>query len=219
MSKAFADPSRPPGLGDTGWAPGPGTGSPVLDCGLAYFDCTLETVYVAGDHDVCVGRVRAFGAMGTGAPLVFAGGGPGTVDFRATRNVVQVDGHDTGPGRMGRTMAKYLVLIYGDEQRWDAETAQELQGEGGGPPGVQRRRRRRALSGQELESSTTATTLRASEGGRPSSPTGRSWRRRRHSAASTSSTCPTSTRRSPSPSCCRSCAHGGVEVRPIVDHG
>ncbi|GAB3825998.1 flavin reductase family protein [Dactylosporangium cerinum] len=48
--------------------------SPVLDCGLAYFDCTLETVHVAGDHDVCVGRVRAFAAMGTGAPLVFAGG-------------------------------------------------------------------------------------------------------------------------------------------------
>ncbi|GAA3206178.1 flavin reductase family protein [Dactylosporangium siamense] len=74
VSTAFADPSRPPGLGDTGWTPGPGTGSPVLDCGLAYFDCTLETVHVAGDHDVCVGRVRAFGAMGTGAPLVFAGG-------------------------------------------------------------------------------------------------------------------------------------------------
>jgi hypothetical protein len=69
---AFADPSLTPGLGDTGWTPG--TGSPVLDCGIAYFDCTLETVHVAGDHDVCVGRVRAFGAMGTGAPLVFAGG-------------------------------------------------------------------------------------------------------------------------------------------------
>ncbi|MEV4510805.1 flavin reductase family protein [Dactylosporangium sp. NPDC049525] len=74
VSTAFADPSRPPGLGDTGWTPGPGTGSPVLDCGLAYFDCTLETVHVAGDHDVCVGQVRAFDAMGTGAPLVFAGG-------------------------------------------------------------------------------------------------------------------------------------------------
>jgi flavin reductase len=74
VSQTFADPSRPPGLGATGWTPGPGTGSPVLDCGLAYFDCTLETVHVAGDHDVCVGRVRAFDAMGTGAPLVFAGG-------------------------------------------------------------------------------------------------------------------------------------------------
>ena len=39
-----------------------------------YFDCTLETVHVAGDHDVCVGRVPAFGAMDTGAPLVLAGG-------------------------------------------------------------------------------------------------------------------------------------------------
>jgi hypothetical protein len=31
-------------------------------------------VHVAGDHDVRVGWVRAFGAMGTGALLVFAGG-------------------------------------------------------------------------------------------------------------------------------------------------
>jgi 3-hydroxy-9,10-secoandrosta-1,3,5(10)-triene-9,17-dione monooxygenase reductase component len=50
------------------------TASPVLACGLAYFDCTLETVHVAGDHDVVVGRVAAFGAMGAGEPLVFAGG-------------------------------------------------------------------------------------------------------------------------------------------------
>jgi flavin reductase (DIM6/NTAB) family NADH-FMN oxidoreductase RutF len=74
LSRRFADPGRPPGLGDTAWTPGPGTGSPVLDCGLAYFDCTLETVHVAGDHDVCVGRVAACDAMGAGAPLVFAGG-------------------------------------------------------------------------------------------------------------------------------------------------
>ncbi|MDG6105516.1 flavin reductase family protein [Dactylosporangium aurantiacum] len=75
VSARFADSARPPGLGDAAWTPGPGTGSPVLDCGLAYFDCTLETVHEAGDHDVCVGRVAAFGAMGTGAPLVFVGGG------------------------------------------------------------------------------------------------------------------------------------------------
>jgi len=78
VSHRFAAPDRPAGqagFGPVGWHPAPATGSPVLDCGLAWFDCTVDTVLAAGDHDVCIGRVHACDHVSGGAPLVFAGGG------------------------------------------------------------------------------------------------------------------------------------------------
>jgi hypothetical protein len=64
-------------------------------------------------------------------------------------------------------MAKYLILIYGDEQRWDAETPRERQHKdeshrafcAAAGPGV--------LGGHALEASSTATTLRSTTGERP----------------------------------------------------
>ena len=64
-------------------------------------------------------------------------------------------------------MAKYLLLIYGNEQMWDAMTPQETSDldaahaafvAGGGA---------KVLLGHALESSGTATTLRGAVGSRP----------------------------------------------------
>jgi flavin reductase len=78
LSRRFADPSRPAGalgFGDVAWTPAPATGSPMLDCGLAYFDCALHEMVPAGDHDVFIGRVDAFDTIHSGPALVFADGG------------------------------------------------------------------------------------------------------------------------------------------------
>lgn len=62
-------------------------------------------------------------------------------------------------------MAKYLVLIYGDEQRWDARTDDELRALerahadfAAGADGA-------VLSGLELASTSTATSIRSGTSG------------------------------------------------------
>jgi hypothetical protein len=57
-------------------------------------------------------------------------------------------------------MAKYLILIYGDEQRWDAETEAELAAKDEGHRAFNAAAGSRVLGGHELEASSTATTLR-----------------------------------------------------------
>ncbi len=39
------------------WSPSEATGSPLLDGGLGYLDCTIHAVHEAGDHFVVIGRV------------------------------------------------------------------------------------------------------------------------------------------------------------------
>ncbi|MGW6144838.1 flavin reductase family protein [Streptomyces sp. NPDC055140] len=53
-----------------GWAPS-GGGCPRIDDVLAWIDCDIETVHTAGDHEICVGRVRALGDGRRSAPLAF----------------------------------------------------------------------------------------------------------------------------------------------------
>jgi hypothetical protein len=55
-------------------------------------------------------------------------------------------------------MTKYLILIYGDEQRWDAETPAERQAKEEGHRAFAAAAT--VLDGHELASSATATTLR-----------------------------------------------------------
>jgi len=56
------------------------TGSPVLEGALAWLDCSLWKTVDAGDHVVLFGRVERCGVDRKGeAPLVFYGGGYGTV--------------------------------------------------------------------------------------------------------------------------------------------
>jgi len=49
------------------------TGSPVLEEALAWLDCEIRDIHVAGDHSIVVGEVVACGC-GEGGPLVFYGG-------------------------------------------------------------------------------------------------------------------------------------------------
>ena len=63
------------------------TGAPVLDGCLAWIDCRVEIIHVAGDHDIVVGRVVALGTgdsaadpdSATSGPLVFFKGAYGRV--------------------------------------------------------------------------------------------------------------------------------------------
>jgi 3-hydroxy-9,10-secoandrosta-1,3,5(10)-triene-9,17-dione monooxygenase reductase component len=53
-----------------GWAAS-GGGCPRIDDVIAWIDCDIETVHVAGDHEICVGRVRALGDGRRSGPLAF----------------------------------------------------------------------------------------------------------------------------------------------------
>lgn len=64
-------------------------------------------------------------------------------------------------------MAKYLILIYGDEQRWDEMDDEEMRRIDQGHAAFRGAVGSRILASGELESSTTAVTLRAGAGERP----------------------------------------------------
>lgn len=51
------------------WAPGT-TGSPRLAASLAWIECTIEAVHLAGDHLLVIGAVRDI-EVGLGHPLLF----------------------------------------------------------------------------------------------------------------------------------------------------
>lgn len=59
-----------------GWQPTV-TGSPRLADVLAWIDCDVEAIHDAGDHEVCVGRVRELGVERENGPLLFYRGGYG----------------------------------------------------------------------------------------------------------------------------------------------
>ncbi|MET7418624.1 YciI family protein [Dactylosporangium sp. NPDC005555] len=111
-------------------------------------------------------------------------------------------------------MAKYLILIYGDEQRWDAESEQERHEKGEGHRAFSAAAT--VLAGHELEPSTTATTLR----GGPMITDGPFLEAKEalggfyvidaadlDAAIAAASMLPE-----------LASGHGGVEIRPIVDH-
>jgi hypothetical protein len=66
-------------------------------------------------------------------------------------------------------MARYLILIYGDEARWDAESAQEREAKGAAHAEFVAAARDAGgtVAGGELEAASTATSLRAGPAGRP----------------------------------------------------
>jgi len=65
-------------------------GVPVFDC-LARFDCTQDTVYQAGDHDVILGRVQMAMTAGEEAPLLFYRGQTGTIISTIEASKVQTN--------------------------------------------------------------------------------------------------------------------------------
>lgn len=58
------------------WRPA-GSGSPILEDVVAWFDCDIETVHEAGDHFIVLGRVRELNIENPGLPLLFFQGGYG----------------------------------------------------------------------------------------------------------------------------------------------
>jgi 3-hydroxy-9,10-secoandrosta-1,3,5(10)-triene-9,17-dione monooxygenase reductase component len=72
-SFASKDPDKFRGVG---WEPA-GTGSPRILDALAWIDCDIEAVHDAGDHELCVGRVRELHVEREAGPLVFYRGGYG----------------------------------------------------------------------------------------------------------------------------------------------
>jgi hypothetical protein len=63
-------------------------------------------------------------------------------------------------------MAKYLILIYGDEQQWAAMSPQEEQELGEGHRAFQAAAGSAVVDGAELEPAPMATSLRTDSGGR-----------------------------------------------------
>jgi 3-hydroxy-9,10-secoandrosta-1,3,5(10)-triene-9,17-dione monooxygenase reductase component len=55
------------------WSPGL-LGAPLLDDALAWIECEIDQVLVAGDHLLVIGAVHAMRAAEAGRPLVFFGG-------------------------------------------------------------------------------------------------------------------------------------------------
>jgi hypothetical protein len=68
---------------------------------------------------------------------------------------------------MGNDMAKYLVLIYGDELAWEAESAQERKDKQAAHGAFAAAAGDAIVGGHELLPAATATSLRAVGGGRP----------------------------------------------------
>jgi len=96
-------------------------------------------------------------------------------------------------------MAKYLILIYGDEQRWNAMSPQERAQIDEGHRAFQARAGAAVLAAGQLEETSTATSLRAGSGGRPAIT---------DEAIALSSGLAEVAQ-----------DHSGVEVRPLVQHG
>lgn len=69
-------------------------------------------------------------------------------------------------------MAKYLILIYGDEQEWAAMSAQQRQQLADGHRALVAAAGPAVLDTRELEPPSVATTLRADAGGRPTTTDG-----------------------------------------------
>ena len=57
-------------------------------------------------------------------------------------------------------MTKYVVLIYGDERQWEAQTPDEVSANDAGHQAFSAAAGPRIVGGEELEASSTATTLR-----------------------------------------------------------
>lgn len=64
-------------------------------------------------------------------------------------------------------MANYLILIYGDEQRWDTMSAERMQEIDEGHRVFRERAGAAIRASGQLESSSSAATLRAGDGEKP----------------------------------------------------
>lgn len=63
------------------WSPALSNGDPLLDGCIAHIDCSLESIYEGGDHDIVIGRVMALDIdRSEDGPLLFCKGRYGKLD-------------------------------------------------------------------------------------------------------------------------------------------
>ncbi len=85
LARYFSDKSRPLGPSQfdaVDWEPGPLTGAPLLTGALAWLECEVADVHVAGDHSLFFGRVLTTGHGADDQALLFYQG-----DFREVSRV------------------------------------------------------------------------------------------------------------------------------------
>ena len=118
-------------------------------------------------------------------------------------------------------MAKYLILIYGDERQWAAMSQQEQQQLGEGHRAFSAAAGPAILDGQELEPAPIATTLRADAAGRLTTTDGPFLETKEAvggyyliEASDLDEVIGLASRLYEA-----SAGHSGVEIRPVVDHG
>ena len=118
-------------------------------------------------------------------------------------------------------MAKYLILIYGDERQWAAMSPQETQKLDGAHRALSAAAGPAILDSQELEPASIATTLRADPGGRLAITDGPFLETKEAvggyyliEAADLDEVIGLASRLYEV-----SAGHSGVEIRPVVDHG
>jgi hypothetical protein len=97
-----------------------------------------------------------------------AGSAVGVVEFAAGSLVIGVDRAAERPNEQdGRTtMAKYLILIYGDDTQWEARTPQRARLVGEAHRSFAAAAGARLLAGDELTAAPIATSLRAGADGK-----------------------------------------------------
>ncbi|MEV4414371.1 YciI family protein [Catellatospora sp. NPDC049609] len=118
-------------------------------------------------------------------------------------------------------MAKYLILIYGDERQWAAMSPQEVQQLHEAHRAFAAAAGSALLGGAELEPADIATTLRADPAGRPAVTDGPFLETKEAvggyylvEAADLDEVIGLASRLYEV-----SAGHSGVEIRPVVDHG
>ncbi|MEV6103456.1 YciI family protein [Streptomyces sp. NPDC051940] len=118
-------------------------------------------------------------------------------------------------------MAKYLLLIYGDERAWAAMSAQELERLREGHRALVAAAGGAVLDTRELEPASVATTLRADAGGKVTTTDGPFLETKEAvggyyliEAGDLDAVTALAERLYEA-----SAGHSGVEIRPVVDHG
>lgn len=118
-------------------------------------------------------------------------------------------------------MAKYLILIYGDEQRWQAMGPEEWQQIDEGHRTFHARAGTAILAAGQLEPTATATTLRAGDGETPAITDGPFLETKEVLGGFYLIEVDDLDRAMELASCLAEVRHdhSGVQVQPLVDHG
>src|SRR2546423_5107461 len=142
------------------------------------------------------------------------------VDPRVGPLVVGVGGPAQARGK-GLTLAKYMILIYGDDQQWTAMSPQEQQDVDAAHRAFRAAAGSRILESAELASAATATSLRADPAGEVSITDGPFLETKEAlggyyvlEAADLDEVIALASRLYEVHA-----GHSGVEIRPVVDHG